>query len=438
MTDTPFALDSPPEFIGQSRADWLYQVKKALNKTTRDRASIESLTSVTPDGITRGPLTTLNDRAVAPPAIVNASPPHLNGRPWHICAPVRDPERGFANSQLVADLTGGASAARITLGDNGTKTEGVAITRAADITHLFEGVHTDLIPISFRGASSAQIEAIFDTPNLRGAAVTLGLDIFEPEIDLPAVIKRCPENWRALTLRADRVYEDGGTDAQELAVMAASVVHAMRTLGPELASKHLSIEIAIGCDTHMSIAKIRAARRLYARIAESFGLSNRQVPLYTISALRMMQSTDPWTNMLRVMSAGVGAALGGADYITLRPFTDKVGPDKLGMATPFGYRTARGLQLLMMEESRLGQVSDPAHGSYFHEHMTDALAQSAWAKFQAIEALGGATAYHASVQYKADISASVKARTERAEPIVGVTLHKADSLRAAKVRGPLS
>ena len=424
MTDTPLALDSLPKFTGQSRADWLHQSKKALNRKGRGGTSIESLTRTTPDGITRGPLTTLNDRGVAPPAIMRSTPPHLSGRPWHICAPVRDPERGFANSQLVADLTGGASAARITLGTNA-----VAITRAADIAHLFEGVHTDLIPVSFRGADMNQIEAVFDTPSLRNAAVTLGLNIVGHDIDLPAVIKRCPQNWRALTLRVDRVHEDGGTDAQELAVMAASVVHAMRTLGPELASNHLSIEIAVGCDAHLSIAKTRAARRIYARIADSFGLSNKQVPLYAISALRMMQSTDPWSNMLRVMSAGFGAVLGGADYITLRPFTDRI-----GSATPFGYRTARGMQLLMMEESRLGQVSDPAHGSYFHEHMTEALAESAWAKFQAIEALGGAAAYHASAQYKADINASVQAREKRAEPIVGVTLHKADSLRAAKVR----
>ena len=119
--------------------------------------------------------------------------------------------------------------------------------------------------------------------------------------------------------------------------------------------------------------------------------------------------------------------------MTLRPFTDVIGG-----ATPFGYRAARNMQLLMMEESHLGTVSDPAHGSYFHEHMSEELAQAAWTKFQAIEASGGIKAYLGSNQYKADIEAAAAARTERGEPVLGVTLHKADPLREAKTRGTSS
>lgn len=134
--------------------------------------------------------------------------------------------------------------------------------------------------------------------------------------------------------------------------------------------------------------------------------------------------------MLRIMSAGFGAVVGGADYVTLRPFTDVIGG-----ATPFGYRAARNMQLLMMEESHLGTVSDPAHGSYFHEHMSEELAQAAWAKFQTIEASGGVKTYLGSPDYKADTDAAIAAREDRGDPVLGVTLHKADPLREAKTRG---
>ena len=420
MTKTPsFDLDSVPPFEGKARADWEVLVQKGLKG-----ADIGSLTHLTEDELTRGPLTTLNDRP-APAAIMGSNPPLLSGRDWHICAPVRDPELAFANKQLLDDLNGGASAARITLGKTG-----VPITRAADLARLFEQVHLDLIPISFRDASHAQVEDIFDAPDLRQSHVTLGLDIIQNESTIANIIGRCPDNWRAITLCPAHVHEAGGTDAQELAVMAASVVMAMNLLGAETAAKHLSIEIAVDRDAHLSIAKARAARRIYARIAQSYGLTDTSVPLYAISSKRMMQSVSPWTNMLRIMSAGFGAVVGGADYVTLRPFTDVIGG-----ATPFGYRAARNMQLLMMEESHLGAVSDPAHGSYFHEHMSEELAQAAWAKFQAIEASGGIKTYLGSSDYKADMNAAIAAREDRGEPVLGVTLHKAEPLREAKTRG---
>ena len=130
--------------------------------------------------------------------------------------------------------------------------------------------------------------------------------------------------------------------------------------------------------------------------------------------------------MLRVMSAGFGAIIGGADYITTRAFTHT-----LGTPTAFGNRIARNMQLMMMEESHLGQVQDAAYGSYFHERMTDQLAHAAWAEFQQIEADGGLE--HID-PFKARIKKTAKAREEKEEPILGVTLHPADKTREAKVR----
>ena len=126
--------------------------------------------------------------------------------------------------------------------------------------------------------------------------------------------------------------------------------------------------------------------------------------------------------------------MGGADYLTLRPFTDTPDERRLGDATPFGHRVARNQQLLMMEESHLGQVRDAAFGSYFHERLTEDLAQEAWGTFQTIEAQGGIERFRESGKLDDALAKDVAARTERDAPILGVTLHPSDDVPAPEVR----
>jgi len=225
------------------------------------------------------------------------------------------------------------------------------------------------------------------------------------------------------------IHEHGGTDVQEIAGLAASLTEAMRLHGTDIVSENMVIDIAADRDTHLTIAKFRAARRIILRIADAFGGDGSKIPLCAVTSLRMMQTKDAWTNLLRVMSAGFGAVIGGADMVTTRPFTDG-----LGHATPFAHRIARNMQLMMMEESHLGRVSDAAFGSYWHEAMTDKLAQAAWEKFQAIEASGGMTAYLESGQFKSDLDKSIAERESQNAPILGVTLHPAEGVKAPEVR----
>jgi methylmalonyl-CoA mutase len=98
----------------------------------------------------------------------------------------------------------------------------------------------------------------------------------------------------------------------------------------------------------------------------------------------MMAKRDPWTNMLRTTAACAGAAFGGADAVTVLPYTWALGaPDR------FARRIARNTQLVLQEESALGRVVDPAGGSWYVEQLTSELAAKAWALFQGIEAKGG-------------------------------------------------
>jgi len=403
------------DFPASSQDDWQALVENGLRG-----ADFESLTSTTEDGLERGPLSTAADLAESIAALPRAGAPLLDGRPWHITAPVRDPDIAHANNQMLEDLTGGASAVRITLGETG-----VALKNTNEMKRLLDNVYTDLIPIVIapnNDLGNAELLKGFSTAN-----ICLGLD---PKTEgLSDLAQDLPDTWRLITINATRVHDTGGTEAQELAYFAASAAHAYRVLGKD-AAKHMGVELTTNQDGHLSIAKLRAARRIYARIAESFGVTDAPLSLHTISSKRMMQSTDPWTNMLRVMSAGFGAVIGGADFITTRPFTDAI-----GNATGFGHRIARNMQLMMMEESHLGQVKDAAFGSYFHERMTNALAQAAWTEFQQIENEGGLNNIN---PFKACIQAAAKTREDRAEPILGVTLHplkkENSAYREAKVR----
>ena len=407
MSDLKLTQDFP----ATSEIDWKALVVKGLRG-----ADFESLTRITDDGLIRGPLSTAANKPETTAPQARAGAPLLDNRPWHITAPVRDPEIAHANKQALEDLSGGASALRITLGKNG-----VAIKNANEMKRLLDNVYTNLAPITLapnNDISNAELLKDFKTAN-----ICLGLG---PKTDgLAELAKSLPDTWRLITINAARVHDTGGTEAQELAYFAASAAYAYRVLGKQ-AAKHVGVELTTNQDGHLSIAKLRAARRIYARIAESFGVMDAPLSLHAISSKRMMQSTDPWTNMLRVMSAGFGAVIGGADFITTRPFTDAI-----GHATPFGHRIARNMQLMMMEESHLGQVQDAAYGSYFHERMTHSLAQKGWAEFQQIERDGGIDNI---APFKLRIKDAAKAREDKAEPILGVTLHPAEKNREAKVR----
>ena len=412
-------LDLADNFNAARHEDWQKLVEKGLKG-----ADFESLAKYSEDSFARGPLSTESNRPQNIAPMPRAGAPLLDGRPWHICAPVRDSELSFANTQMLNDLNGGASAVRIRLGEGG-----IAVKHASDIKRLLEQVYTDLIPLKLAPNNNIGNAALFKA--YKTADLYLGLG---PKTEgLAALAADIPDSWRLITINAARVHDTGGTNAQELAYFAASAAYAFRVLG-KAGAKHIGAELTTDQDGHMSIAKLRAARRIYARIAESFGADDAPLSLHVISSKRMMQAVDPWSNMLRVMSAGFGAVIGGADFITLRPFTDA-----LGTATPFGYRAARNMQLMMMEESHLGHVQDAAFGSYFHERMTDSLAKAAWTEFQHIEADGGIDNI---APFKTRIKAAAKARADKAEPILGVTLHPLDkdssAFKTAKVRGAKS
>src|SRR5262249_24037062 len=137
----------------------------------------------------------------------------------------------------------------------------------------------------------------------------------------------------------------------------------------------------------LTVAKLRAVRKLWARIEEACGLVPKPPHVAAETAWRMMTRRDPYVNMLRTTIAVAAAGLGGADSIAALPHTAP-----LGLPDAFARRIGRNTQLILLEESNLAKVADPAAGSGAVEDITARLCAAAWSLFQEIEALGGAWA----------------------------------------------
>lgn len=222
----------------------------------------------------------------------------------------------------------------------------------------------------------------------------------------------------------------GATAVQELGATMATAAEYLRALvqrGVAIDTAALGMVFSFSVSTNMliEIAKLRAARALWAKIVRAFGSKNDDAArmfLHARTSTYTKTRNDPWNNIVRNAVEGFAAAVGGVDSMYVAPFDET-----LGNADDFGMRVARNQQLLLMEEAHLGRVVDPAAGSYAIESLTDAVAAEAWKFFQEIEARGGVTkALVGGWLQKMIGEAGEKRRaavTKRRQSIVGVSTY---------------
>ncbi len=415
MTDSIRSLagDFPP----QSPDSWAALAEKAL----RGADFAETLGRTTIDGIERGPV--FFKRPDASHA-VDAAPRDLY-LPWGIRQTLVEASPEAANAAALDDLMGGVSEIEIRLdptGAHGLKANEIDLLDAA-----LKGVDLTLAPIHLdsiggQGHHAHLLLTLLARRRIDGEAVNGGLGLhpveraarqgipldpqcFPKAADLTELTHAAFPNLKIFRCEAAHMFEAGASETQELAVMAASAATYMRLmmetgLDANAAARAIEARLAADADIHLTIAKLRAARRIFARVAESFGTTGeaRRLSLHVTTAGRMLSASDAWTNLIRNACAGFAAAAGGADAITVRPMTDAI-----GRPTRFARRVARNLHILLAEESHLGKVTDPAAGSYLHEHLSHDLARAGWALFQEIERQGGLHAVLASGWLKAGI-----------------------------------
>lgn len=209
--------------------------------------------------------------------------------------------------------------------------------------------------------------------------------------------------------------EAGAHAAQELAFLFAAVAQGLRGLlaaglSAADAVTRLRVELGVGHEVFLQVAKLRAARFGIARLLEAFGLpvEARRPSLHARGLLRAQTRRDPWTNLLRAPLQGFAAAAGGVDSLHLPTLAEGLGaPEALHR------RLAYNAQVILQEEAHLDKVQDPLRGGWLVETLTDSLGRAAWLRFQAIEQAGGLDAVLASGSLQAEIGETLALRRQR-------------------------
>ena len=437
-----------------SLEQWRGLVDRVLDRSgSLDRAGLDAafrrrLTTTTPDGVRLQPLYTAADERPqeptpgARPYTRGATPSGAVIGGWDVRAHHGDPDAAATAAAILADLQGGATSLWLTVGS-----QGIAID---DLPTVLEPVLLDLAAVVLdagdEGVDAAH--ALRDLWTARGLADdavsgNLGLDPIGiaartgqhpdliPSIGLALATAERHPNVRSFVVDGRVLHEAGATDAQELGGAIAIGTEYLRELVAQglpvdLALRQIEFRLVATADQFATIAKFRAARRLWARVAEVAGASQDGIAgagamrQHAVTSWSMTSRRDPWVNLLRGTVAAFAAGVAGAHSVTVLPFDVA-----LGLPDVFARRLARNTQALLIEEAGLARVIDPAGGSWFVESFTDELATSAWTWFQQLEADGGFIAALSSGRVAADVAASATARADRiahrADPLTGVS-----------------
>jgi methylmalonyl-CoA mutase len=391
------------EFPAATREQWLKLVDGVLKGAPFEKR----LVTRTYDGLTIQPL---YPRAAAATPVAGRAP----GTAWAVMQRVDHPDPAAANQQALHDLENGASGLTIVC-KGSINANGYGLDSSLEtLARVLDGVYLEAgIVIDFNVAAETRDAAKnFATlvrrrgidPNaveLRGSLNPLGHNAATgtaarpwPELapDFAALVKELGDaGLRGPFAVADGrvIHNAGGSEAQELAFALASAVTYLRALEAsgialDAARRMIYFRLASDADQFLSIAKFRSLRKLWARVEQACGLVPIPAHVAAETAWRMMTRRDPYVNMLRTTVAVVAAGLGGADAITVLPFTAA-----LGLPDGFARRIARNTQLILLEESNLAKVADPGAGAGGIEDLTDQLCGAAWSLFQEIEKAGG-------------------------------------------------
>ena len=411
--------------LDEARARWRTAVAGVLAKSSRkDPADLPAeperlLDSPTYEGFAIRPLYTALD--ALPEAPLPGSWPFVRGADahrdvvagWKVAEVFPGPDFAGAvadgNAAVLGALADGVSALILRVGDPGVA--------PADLDRLLEGVYLELAPVildagaQFGAAAEAVLAVVAgaDDTKREMMSIDLGADPLTAPLSglaAPALedVTRVAASLagttgvRAITVDGAAFHNRGANAAWELAGVLGAAVEYVRTLvdaGVEVADalRQISFRLVADDDQFLTIAKFRAARQLWARVADVLDQPDSgSATVHAVTSLPMMTQRDPWVNMLRTTLAAFGAGVGGADTVAVLPFDVAIPSGFPGISAGFARRIARNTQLLLLEESHVGRVLDPAGGSWYVEDLTESLAAQAWSHFQDIESRGGFTA----------------------------------------------
>ncbi len=336
-----------------------------------------SSTRTTLDGVEVSPLGT---PALTAGLEANARPVHPGGRDVRV--ELRGDDAEQLNAEALADLAGGATSMWLHAGPD------------TDLAAVLDGVLLDLAPVVL-DATAAPVDLaqkflahLADTTPAPGT--NLGAPADAADDDLVAVAGLAIEaGVLAVVVDASTIHDRGASEAQELGWSMAAAARVLRVLegagiDVEQAAGLMEFRYAATDEQFLTIAKLRAARLLWTRVldlSDAGAVPQRQ---HAVTSRPMMSRYDPWVNMLRTTVAAFSATVGGADAVTVQPFDRP-----LGRPDAFGRRIARNQMALLLQESHVGRVADPAGGAWAVERLTHDLAEAGWAFLQELD--GGAS-----------------------------------------------
>ncbi len=434
MTETlPLARDFPVA----DREQWRALAAAALARTRGDVApeQVEQLlASQTDDGFAVLPLYTATDGVDAEEPSAPGTGDRMRGTrsPDAPAWSIRQrhwvgggPDQGVSAAQQA--LADGADSLWLTV---------VATEALPPLLAELDLTSTSVVLEAFAGAVPAAEQLLAALPESGAAANTsLGLDPvgwaaasgtdveWSQSVELAAAARR--RGVRTFTIDSAIYHEAGASVAQELALTTAAGLAVLRELeqagwSPDDAAAAIEFRWVVTDEQFPAIAKLRAARALWARILELAGVTDVGQRQHASTSVLMLTARDPWVNLIRNCVAAFAGGVGGAESVAVQPHTLA-----RGEVDDFAQRMARNTQHLLLEESHVAAVADAAGGSYYVEELTRNNADAAWQLLQQLEAAGGIAAALAAGTVAELLNETWQLRShriaKRSEPVTGVS-----------------
>ncbi len=450
----------------KSITDWQNLVEKELRGK-----KLDELTWNTPEGIDVKPLYTMDDVADIPhidnlpgffPFTRGVRSSMYTGRPWTIRQyagfSTAEDSNAFYRRNLAAGQKGLSVAFDLAThrgydsdhprvqGDVGKA--GVAIDSIEDMKILFDQIPLDKMSVSMtmngavipclafyivaaeeQGVSRDKLSGTIQNDILKEFMVR-NTYIYPPKPSMRIIgdiieytSKEMPK-FNSISISGYHMQEAGATQLQELAFTLADGMEYVRTaldkgLDIDVFAPRLSFFFATGMNFFMEVAKLRAARTIWAQIMENFGAKNpKSMMLRTHCQTSGVSLTekDPYNNVIRTTVEAMASMLGGTQSLHTNALDEAI-----ALPTDFSARIARNTQIVLQEETGMCNVVDPLGGSYYVEHLTNELVQEAWKIITEVEELGGMTKAVESGMPKMKIeeaAALKQARVDRGEEVV--------------------
>lgn len=431
MTQLPENPDFAKAFASPELSAWREAAESALKGADFER----SLYTQTLEGLTIQPLYTRDNS----PA--NLGDGRRDSRPgWEMAQEIGAREPGHYADSLRTDLKQGLTGLSLDL-DVFAAESNTALQTA--LTPLKPGRVALHLRTSQPMAGLIALESWLDAQSgnwseLRGSFCSDGLAILAQHGEL-AVTRHYDSLVESLRFMQQRgcpmragidatpYHEAGAHAATELACAMAALVEqtqqlAQRGFEPGLSLRNVSLRLGSGVSFFMELAKFRAARVLFKRIAHAYHCPDAQLQIQARTSRLWLTRLDPYNNFLRQTLGALAAVIGGVDVLTTGTYNEASGP-----GDDFARRLARNLQLILSAEVKLDHLADPAGGSYFVEELTSELAAAAWKEFQTIESAGGLISALTKDIPQTSIRETARKRLERVhsrkQPLIGTNVY---------------